>query len=209
MNAAAHSSVWVSPEPLCLASTSETRRALLASAGLSPELEKSGVDERAIEKAVADEGLAPAELALRLAAAKALAVSRRRGGYVIGADQTLDLDGEVFHKAGDVETARRQLAALSGREHALRSAVVLAKDGAVLDAFVESAHLTVRPLDGKAIDRYLALIGEEVLGRIGIYQVEGLGVHLFERIDGDHSTILGLPLVPLLARLRARGCLAF
>jgi septum formation protein len=203
------SPAWIAREPLCLASTSETRRALLESAGLVPDLEASGVDERAIEQARANEGLSPSDLALRLAEAKALAVSRRRPGYVIGADQTLDLAGKVLHKAGDVATARCQLAALSGREHALRSAVVIAKNGTVLDAFAESARLTMRSLDASAIERYLALIGEEVLGRVGIYQVEGLGVHLFERIAGDHSTILGLPLIPLLARLRARGCLAF
>ncbi|HEX2556314.1 MAG TPA: Maf family protein [Microvirga sp.] len=202
-------SVWTDPAPLLLASTSPTRRALLESAGIPVEIEAPGVDERAVEAAARGEGLDPPGLALRLAAEKALAVSRRRPGRLaLGADQVLDLDGRVLHKAPDREAAVAKLLALAGRRHALRAAVALARDGAVVDAFVESAVLAMRPLGRPAVERYLDAAGPDVLGSVGAYQIEGLGVHLFEAVDGDHATILGLPLLPLLARLRARGCLA-
>jgi septum formation protein len=201
------SAVWRG-DALVLASTSATRRALLDAAGLPVEARAPGVDERAVEAAAA--GLSPEGLAGRLAEAKALAVSRTAPGrIVLGADQVLDLDGRVFHKPADREGARAHLAALAGRTHALRSAAVLARDGAVVATLCETARLAMRPLPPDAIARYVEAAGDRVLSSVGAYQLEGLGVHLFERIEGDHSTILGLPLLPLLAHLRALGLLAF
>jgi septum formation protein len=200
-------SPWTGSAPLLLASTSPTRRLLLESAALPVETASPDVDERALEAACA--GLSPPDLALVLARAKAEAVAVRfPGRVVLGADQVLDCDGTVFHKPADAEAARAQLARLSGRTHALHSAVVLA--GAVRDAFVETARLTLRPLDDRAIAAYVECAGaERVRASVGGYQLEGPGIHLFESVAGDHSTVLGLPLLPLLARLRSAGYLAF
>ncbi|MDR7035493.1 MULTISPECIES: Maf family protein [Methylobacterium] len=198
---------WALPAPLLLASTSPTRRLLLESAALPVETESPGVDERAVEREAAR--LAPAELAGRLAAAKCAAVAARHPDrIVVGADQVLDLDGEVFHKPADPAAARAQLGRLAGRSHALHAAVAIGADGRVAESFVETARLTLRPLDAAAIAAYVELAGAaRVTASVGAYQLEGLGIHLFSEIAGDHSTILGLPLLPLLARLRARGCL--
>ncbi|GEP09691.1 dTTP/UTP pyrophosphatase [Methylobacterium gnaphalii] len=126
----------------------------------------------------------------------------------IGADQVLDLDGEVFHKPADLGEARTHLSRLRGRTHALHSAVAIVGDG-IGEVFHETAHLTMRALGAEAIEAYLALAGEDrVTSSVGGYQLEGPGIHLFERVEGDHSTVLGLPLIPLLARLRAMGLLA-
>jgi septum formation protein len=166
------------------------------------------VDERAVEAGTA--GAPPEEIARRLAAEKALAVARRRPGRVIvGADQVLELSGEVLHKPADREDARSQIAGLSGRTHALHSAFAVALDGAVRHEGLESAHLTMRPLDAAVIERYLGLAGDAVTSSVGGYQLEGVGIHLFARVEGDHATILGLPLLPLLAALRGMGLLAF
>ncbi len=203
-------SVWTGPAPLLLASTSPTRRALLESAGLPVDTEAPGVDERAIEGAARDEGLDPRALASRLAAEKALAVSRRSPErLVLGADQVLDAGGQVLHKATDRAHAREKLLTLSGRDHELHSAVALAQGGAVVETFVESATLTMRALVEAQIDRYLDAAGDTALRSVGAYEIEGIGAHLFERVEGDHTTILGLPLRPLIRRLRARGLLAF
>ncbi|MET7246417.1 Maf family nucleotide pyrophosphatase [Methylobacterium sp. EM32] len=202
------SSLWRGPAPLLLASTSPTRRMLLDSAGLAVETRAPGVDERAVEAEAA--GLSPQDLAGRLAAAKAGAVAAHAPDrVVIGADQVLDLDGTVFHKPADRAGAAAHLARLQGRTHALHSAVALAVDGAVADRFVVTARLTMRPFGEAGIAAYLDAAGPTITGSVGAYQLEGVGIHLFDRIEGDHSTILGLPLLPLLARLRARGLLAF
>jgi septum formation protein len=199
--------LWTLPDPLLLASTSATRLSLLVGAGLPVETQASGVDERAVEEAAG--ALDPASLARRLAAEKATAVSRRHPErIVLGADQVLDCGGTVLHKPGAREAARTQLQALSGRSHALHSAGALAVGGQVVESFVAGAHLTVRPLTEEAIGLYLDLAGPEVLQSVGVYQVEGIGIHLFEQVEGDHSTILGLPLLPLLSGLRRLGCLA-
>jgi septum formation protein len=198
--------LWLAPAPLLLASTSATRRALLEAARLPVEAEAPGVDERAIEAGTSED---PRELARRLAAEKALAVSRRRPGrVVVGADQVLELDGEVLHKPADRATAGRQIAQLAGRAHNLHSAFAVAIDGEVRREGLDSARLTMRPLDGHAIDRYLDLAGAAVTQSVGAYQLEGVGIHLFEQVEGNHSTILGLPLIPLLAALRSLGLLA-
>ncbi|MDP4003940.1 nucleoside triphosphate pyrophosphatase [Methylobacterium sp. NEAU K] len=200
-------SPWTGPEPLLLASTSPTRRLLLESAALPVETASPDVDERALE---ADSlGLSPPDLALRLARAKADSVAARYPGrVVVGADQVLELDGAVFHKPADAAQARAQLTRLSGRTHALHAAVALA--GPVRDAFVETARLRMRPLDARAIAAYVDCAGtDRVRSSVGGYQLEGPGIHLFESVAGDHSTVLGLPLLPLLARLRAAGYLDF
>lgn len=199
-------SIWRGSVPLLLASTSETRRRLLASAGLSVDTQAPHVDERAVEETPAD----PGETACRLAGEKALAVSRLRPGrLVLGADQTLACDGRAFHKPADRAAAREQLIALSGRTHVLHSVFALAEAGKVVHKGRDDARMTLRDLRAEAIDIYLDQAGDAAWASVGAYQVEGRGIHLFERIEGDHSTILGLPLIPLLAALRKRGLLAF
>lgn len=200
-------SIWRGTAPLILASTSHTRRDLLASAGLEAETVAPEVDERAIE---AEADLTPTDLAMRLALAKAESVARRHPDrVVVGADQVLACDGAVFHKPADTQAARAHLARLQGRTHVLHSGVALVWEGRA-EAFCDTARLTMRPLDAPAIATYVALAGEaRVTSSVGAYRLEGLGLHLFEKIEGDHSTILGLPLLPLLARLRATGLLAF
>lgn len=196
-------SIWRGSKPLLLASTSSTRRALLEGAGLPVETEAPGVDERAVETAALAEGAGPAEVARRLACAKALAVSRRRPDrIVVGADQTLDCEGELFHKPADAAAACAQLARLAGRAHHLHAAAALARNGALLGDVVQGAHLVMRSLSPSAIERYVALAGNGVAHSVGAYQIEGIGIHLFQRIEGDHPTILGLPLLPLLGTLR-------
>ena len=200
-------SLWRGAAPLLLASTSVARRMLLESAGLRAETEAPGVDERAVKPGASDEGAGG--IARRLAAAKALAVSRRRQDrIVIGADQTLACEGALFHKPADRAAARDQLTVLAGRTHVLHSAYAVAKDGRVVGEGAADARMTMRALSADAIDRYLDLADEAALQSVGAYQVEGLGIHLFERIEGDHSTILGLPLIPLLAVLREMKLLA-
>lgn len=201
--------LWTASEKLLLASTSATRLTLLVSAGLSVETQNPNVDEREIEKKAQSEGLDPSALAARLAAEKALAVSGRHPDrIVLGADQVLACGSRVFHKAKDHEAARRQLQALSGKSHALHSAGAIAIGGQVVESFVATAILTMRSLTDEAIDLYLEFAGPSVLHSVGIYQYESFGVHLFDSVEGDHSTILGLPLLPLLSALRRLGCLS-
>jgi septum formation protein len=179
------------------------------SAGLAVETQNSGIDERTVEEAAALACPDPTSLAGRLAAEKALAVSRRHPERVVlGADQVLACEGQVFHKPADREAAKAQLRKLAGRRHALHSAGALAIGGQVVERFLGSAHLAMRPLTEEAVDLYLDLAGPDVLRSVGVYQLEGLGIHLFETVEGDHSTILGLPLLPLLSCLRRLGCLA-
>jgi len=199
--------LWRAEYPLVLASGSAARRALLAAAGLPFEAVPAEIDERAVEAAL-PEG-SPAETALALARAKALVVSAARPqALVIGADQVLSCEGRLFHKAAGREEALRALATLSGRTHRLTSAFALARGGEIVAAATEAADMTMRPLDAPALALYLDAAGPSVLGSVGVYQWEGLGAHLFERVEGDHSTILGLPMLKLLAALRGLGALA-
>jgi septum formation protein len=190
-----------------LASTSAARRAVLSAAGVQFEMLSPGVDEDAAKASLAAEGLSPRDTADALAELKALKVSHRRGGLVIGADQTLDLDGELIDKAPTMLAARERLLSLRGRRHKLHSAVVVALDGAPIWREVATATLTVRPFSDAFLDRYLAAEGEELLWSVGCYRLEGLGAQLFERIDGDYFAILGLPLLGLLDLLRRYGAL--
>jgi len=193
-------------QKLVLASGSPFRRDMLKNAGLSFEVVRPEVDERAVEAAVADSGVTPADLALILAEAKAVEVSERHpDALVIGCDQTMALEDRIFHKPADMEGARRHLLALSGKTHVLNSAVVLARGGEVTWRHVDKALLTMRLLDPAFIGRHLASVGEKALSSVGAYQIEGEGIQLFERVEGDHFTIVGLPLLPLLAELRKTG----
>lgn len=202
-------SLWIGQARLVLASKSASRRQLLASAGLEFDVETAQVDERALEDESAARGASSESLALTLARAKALEVSARRlGALCLGADQTLSLDGRLFHKSPTLEAAALTLAALSGRTHRLTSAFALARDGRIVGEGEDSADMTMRALDSRQIALYLARAGADVLSSVGVYQLEGLGVHLFDAIEGDHTTILGLPLLKLLACLRAQGLLA-
>jgi septum formation protein len=200
--------LWRGKAPLILASQSRARQMLLANAGLSFEPIPADIDERALQDA---SGLsAPREIALLLAREKARVVSRQYAGrYVIGADQTLALGQRMFTKPAGRAQAAAQLADLAGRSHELHSAVAVAHDGAIAFEGVSVARMTMRPLSASDIAAYLDEAGEVVTASVGAYQLEGLGVHLFERIDGDHFTILGLPLLQLLAFLRSERLVAF
>lgn len=192
--------------PIILASSSPFRRQLLQNAGVAFEVVPAEVDERALEAPLADSGATPEDVALVLAEAKAVDVSQRSpGAWVIGSDQTLSLDDEVFHKPEDMEGARRHLLKLSGKTHSLNSAIVLARDGEAVWRHMSTAAMTMRSLDPGFIGRHLASVGDIALKSVGAYQLEGKGIQLFEKIDGDYFTIVGLPLLPLLAELRRVG----
>ncbi|RWN45594.1 MAG: Maf-like protein [Mesorhizobium sp.] len=195
-------------EKLILASGSPFRKAMLVNAGVNAEAVPADVDERALEAPLQDSGVSPEDVALVLAEAKATEVSERRpGALVLGCDQTLSLGDEVFHKPADREGARRHLLALSGRTHQLNSAAVLVRDGEVLWRHVGIASMTMRKLDPAFVGRHLARVGAKALSSVGAYQIEGEGIQLFEKIEGDHFTIVGLPLLPLLAELRTLGAI--
>jgi septum formation protein len=198
--------LWRGKYALVLASQSRARQALLTNAGIGFEAVTAEIDERAVQQA---SGLsAPGEIASLLAREKALSVSARQPGkFVIGADQTLALGERLFSKPAGRAQAAEQLRALAGRSHELHSAVAVARDGAILFEAVAVAGMTMRRLGEAEIDVYLDEAGDAVTSSVGAYQLEGLGVHLFERIEGDHFTILGLPLLPLLAFLRSERLL--
>lgn len=191
-----------------LASTSSARRALLTAAGVPYSALSPGVDEDAAKASLAAEGLTPRDMADALAELKALRVSNRRPGLVIGADQTLDLDGVTLDKAPSIEAARERLLALRGRSHKLHSAVVVASDGQPIWREIITAKLTMRPFSDAFLDDYMARAGEALTGAAGAYYLEDLGAQLFERIEGDYFAILGLPLIGLLDLLRRYGVLA-
>ena len=193
---------------LILASKSPFRAMLMRNAGLAFSQQAAHVDERVIEQTLDATGTTPEELALILAEAKALDVSGRYpDALVIGSDQTLSLADEVLHKAATMEEARRRLLQLQGRTHQLNSAVVLAQKGEAVWRHVSVARLTMRPLSPEFIGRHLARTGEKVLGSVGCYQFEGEGLQLFEAIDGDYFTIVGLPMLPLFSELRKLGAI--
>lgn len=199
--------LWQTNHPLLLASQSLSRRMLLENAGIAIDICPAKIDERAIE---IQSGLElPGAIAEHLAQAKALAVSAHHPDrIVLGADQTLALGSRRFSKPADRIAAARQLRALSGATHELHSAIALARGGKVLYSHVSVARMTMRALSDSFIETYLAAAGEKVCTSVGAYQLEGPGVHLFDRIEGDHFTILGLPLLPLLEFFRTQGWVA-
>ena len=199
--------IWRGKAPLILASQSRARQMLLGNAGIAFEAVPADIDERGLQEA--SQLKAPGEIAARLAREKALFVSAKMvGRTVIGADQTLALGDRLFSKPAGRSQALDQLRALAGNTHELHSAVAVARDGKILFADVAVARMTMRRMGEGEISAYLEAAGERVTTSVGAYQLEGLGVHLFERIDGDHFTILGLPLLSLLAFLRGQGLLA-
>lgn len=191
---------------LILASTSASRRSLMENAGLHFSCHAPQVDEREIGNPLEEAGVDAPAIALALAKAKAVDVSlRHKDALVIGADQTMALGKEMFHKPRDLGDAKQHLLRLVGQTHSLHSAVSIARNGDVIWHHVATAHLSMRPMSDLAIDRYLAKAGSDILWSVGAYQLEGLGVTLFEKIDGDFFTILGLPMLPVLEKLRQLG----
>jgi septum formation protein len=199
-------SIWRGQQKLILASQSRARKMLLENAGLDFEALPADVDERAVQKNSGH--TAPGEIASLLAREKALFISGRKPGqYVVGADQTLALGQRMFSKPAGRAQAAEQLGLLAGQVHELHSAVAVARNGKILFSDVSVARMTMRPLTENQINAYLDQAGDAVTTSVGAYQLEGLGVHLFERIEGDHFTILGLPLLSLLAFLRSENLL--
>jgi septum formation protein len=193
--------IWRANKPLILASQSRARKMLLANAGLAFEMVPADIDERGLQQA--SKLSEPGEIAKLLAREKAAWVSARKDGHhVIGADQTLALGERLFNKPDGRAAAAEQLGALSGQTHELHSAIAVALDGKIAFETVAVARMTMRSLSREEVGLYLDEAGEAMTTSVGAYQLEGLGVHLFERIEGDHFTILGLPLLPLLGFLR-------
>jgi septum formation protein len=201
--------IWRGAAPVILVSRSESRRALLSVAGLEAEFIASDVDERAIEDGYLARGGSVEEVALELAQAKALAASADRpDAYCIGADQTLTLEDRILHKSRDFAEAAQTLALLSGKTHRLTSAFCVARAGKALVVHRDHADVRMRALDPREISRYLERAGPSVLASVGAYQGEGLGIHLFERIEGDHAVVLGLPMLSLLTWLRHKNLIS-
>lgn len=199
--------LWLATQPLVLASRSAARWTMLKAAGVPVELHPADIDERTLAANAASQR--PASIAALLAKEKAAVVGRAHPGrLVLGADQTLALGANSFTKPADRGAAREQLRALSGKRHELHSAVAFVQDGAVLFEHGDTARLTMRTFSDRFIDLYLDAVGEAATTSVGAYQLEGLGSQLFERVEGDYFTILGLPLIPALDFLRRHGCLA-
>ena len=196
--------LWLNAQPLVLASKSDVRGKMLAAAGLRFEIRPAQIDERAVEAEVGTTDAAA--VARLLARAKADAVARSLPGrLVLGADQTLARGNRRFSKPADRAAAAEQLRSLRGQTHELHSALALVRDGTVLFECVDSARLTMRNISERFLEDYLDMAGEAALASVGGYQLEGIGVHLFERVEGDYFTVLGLPLLPLLSFLRQNG----
>lgn len=199
--------LWLGKTALILASQSSARKMLLANAGLEFKAVTADIDERGIQ--AASKLSNPREIGLLLAREKAKAVSvNHAGSYVIGADQTLALGNRLFNKPAGRTEALAQLRDLAGNRHELNSAVAVVRDGKVVFEDVSVARMTMRKMTEAELSAYLDAAGEAVTTSVGAYQLEGLGIHLFERIEGDHFTILGLPLLPLLAFLRNEHLIA-
>jgi septum formation protein len=194
---------------IVLASGSEARRVLLAAAGVRVALRDHGVDERALIERLRDKRMPPRKVAAALAREKATAASGRDPeALVIGADQVLDHEGEIWSKPATLGDAHRQLSGLSGRTHQLHSAFAVARAGRTIASGARSARLTMRRLSPDELAWYLGAVGADATTTVGAYRLEGLGVRLFERVDGDYFTILGLPLLPLLKALRRLGAIS-
>ena len=193
---------------LVLASSSSFRRMLMDNAGLSFDAQAADIDERAIEAVLAQSNANPEQVASELARAKALDVSLRiPDAIVIGSDQTMSLGNRVYHKPKNREEAKSHILSLSGKTHRLNSAIALAQNGELLWDHISHADLTVRPLTDEFVEGYIVRCGDKLLGSVGAYQLEGEGIQLFSEIQGDYFTILGLPMLPLLAKLRDLGAI--
>ena len=199
--------LWLAPQPLVLASKSQVRGKILAAVGLRFEIRPADIDERAAEAGAGPLEAAAAARLLARAKAKAIA-AMLPGRLVLGVDQTLACGDKRFGKPADAREAAAQLRELRGRTHALHSALAVVRDGEALFDCVDTARLTMRDFSDRFLADYLDLAGTAALTGVGAYQLEGLGVHLFERVEGDYFTILGLPLLPLLSFLREKGFVA-
>ena len=194
---------------LVLASASPSRARMLKAAGVALEIRPAHVDENVVKESLLGEGIGPTGVADALAELKALRISASAGeSVVLGADQVLDFDGELISKVPDLAAARSLLQRLSGKRHALVSAAVLARGGSVIWRHTDRVRLQMRVLSDAFLDDYLAREGEALLAGVGCYRLEGLGAQLFERVEGDYFSVLGLPLFPLLGQLRELGILA-
>jgi septum formation protein len=195
-------------QKLVLASASPFRKQLMTNAGLVFDAMPAEIDERAIERPLIKQGAKATDIAAALAFAKGADVSRKvPGAFVIGSDQTMSMDEEMFHKCTSVDQARKQLVRMRGKSHQLNSAIAIVRDGEVLWEHVSTAVMTFREFDHRFLDYYLETAGESVLSSVGAYQLEGPGVQLFEKIEGDYFTVLGLPMLPLLRGLRDLGAI--
>ena len=198
--------LWLAHQPLVLASKSAPRRARLEAAGVPIEVCPADIDERAVERAAAAN--AAGDVAALLAREKARAISIGMAGrLVLGADQTLVLGERRFDKPADMAAARAQLRTLAGKTHELHSGIAFVRDGEVLNETVQVARMTMRAFSDKFLDAYLQAADSAVMASVGAYQLERYGVHLFERVEADHFTILGLPLLAALDFLRREGSL--
>jgi septum formation protein len=190
-----------------LASASASRAAILRAAGVDFRVVAAGVDEAAVKAQMIGVGADARQIAAELAQRKAIQVSRDHAGLVIGADQTLEFEGAIYDKPEDAARAREQLERFRGRTHLLHAAVAVAREGQITWAASDTARLTMRPFSDRFLNAYLERQGEGLLATVGAYRLEGEGVQLFEAIDGDYFSILGLPLLGLLALLRREGAL--
>jgi septum formation protein len=188
-----------------LASTSTIRRELLTGAGIEFEAVGSNVDEESIKEAMRTAGANPRAIADKLAEAKSVRVSQKKPGLVLGCDQILAFEGQSFDKVSDLAQARTRLQLLRNKSHSLECAVVMSRDGVPVWRLVKTSHLFMRDFSDAFLDEYLALYGKEALSSVGCYQFEGAGAQLFDRIEGDYFSILGLPLLEVLAYLRLNG----
>lgn len=199
---------WRGDRALVLASGSTARRYMLESAGIPVIVRPASIDEPAIARPLIEAGVSPKEIAQRLALAKGLEASRRApDDIILAADQTLELEGRLGMKPGSVAEARRQLRAMRGTTHSLHAAACLVRAGAVLWEGADTAELTMRAFSDAFLEAYLNRMGDQVCNTVGAYEYEALGVHLFEKIEGAHATILGLPLAAMLDAMRRLGLL--
>ena len=190
---------------LILASGSAARQRMLEDAGLAFKAQSPRVDEEAAKASLRAQGLKPRYQADALAELKALSVSRGSADFVIGADQMLAIEGDVLDKPKDLAEARTHLTRLRGRTHELITAAVIAREGAIIWRHIDTPRLKMRPFSDAFLDDYLERAGDSALHSVGAYQLEGLGAQLFERVEGDYFSVLGLPLLPLMAFLREHG----